>query len=179
MRMLEQLFVNICIFISFIYFAGIVTKKREKLVFNFSLTMGIFFGVLGLALMYFTIPLSHDTIADLRHLAPVTAAVYIGWIPSLIAALIIALGRILMYGVTPSSIVAGIGMIAIGITCSLCTRLPLSNLFKLQIMNLVSLAIIFSALLKNLGFSLTLSIFPYHLRTPFLVVLLHLLLLNR
>ena len=163
--MLEQLFVNICIFISFIYFAGIVTKKREKLVFNFSLTMGIFFGVLGLALMYFTIPLSHDTIADLRHLAPVAAAVYIGWIPSLISALIITLGRILMYGVTPSSIVAGIGMIGIGITCSLFTRLPLSNLFKLQLMNLVSLTIIFIALLKNLGFSLTLSIFPYHFLT--------------
>ncbi|WP_064092950.1 diguanylate cyclase [Rossellomorea aquimaris] len=166
--MLEHLFVNVCIIISFLYFTGMILKKTESLHFRLLLLMGLFFGILGLALMYFTIPLNNNTIVDLRHLAAVTPAVYFGWVPALISAIIITIGRIVMYGVSTSSVVAGIGMIGIGLICSLFTRIPLKNLHKLQVMNIASLLIIFIALFINLGLPLTFQIFPFHFITSLL-----------
>lgn len=167
--LLEILFVNLCIIISFLYFAGIVMRSPQRSSFTSLLFMGIFFGILGLALMHFTIPLKHNTIMDLRHLATVTAAVYLGWIPALLSAVVITAGRILMFGMTPQAFVAGIGMILIGLFCSLLARLPMKNLYKLQILNLISLMIIFLALSRNIGLPETLKVFPYHFLTSIAV----------
>lgn len=167
--MLEPLFINICVFISFLYFAGIVMRNPRRSPIPSSLLMGIFFGVLGLALMNFTIPLTHNSIIDLRHLATVTAAVYIGWIPALLSAILITAGRIFMFGVSPQAIVAGVGMLSIGVVCSMMSRLPFRNLSKLQMMNIVSLIVIFFALVKNIGISDTLRVYPYHSLTSILV----------
>ncbi|MCA1065073.1 diguanylate cyclase [Rossellomorea sp. AcN35-11] len=163
--MFELMFVNICVFISFLYFAGILMRNRIKTTPYLSILIGIFFGILGLALMNFTIPLSNHSMIDLRHLATVTAAVYFGWGPALLSATIIAAGRILMFGLTPQAFVAGSGMLIIGVSCGLMTRLASQNLRKLQTMNTISLAIIFIALLINVGFEQTLAIIPYHFFT--------------
>ena len=160
--MLEPLFINVCVFISFIYCAGLIIRNHRKFPIPLSLLMGMFCGILGLALMNFSIPLNHHTIVDLRHLATVTAAVYIGWLPALISAIIITAGRIFMFGVSSQAIVASVGMLSIGILSSLIVRLPLQNLAKLQTMNIVSLVLIFFALLINMGFSETMNVIPYH-----------------
>ncbi|MFI8688214.1 GGDEF domain-containing protein [Rossellomorea sp. NPDC077527] len=167
--MFEHLFINLCVFISFLYFAGIVMRNPRKSPIPSPLLMGIFFGILGLALMNFTIPLNHNSIMDLRHLAIVTAAVYIGWIPALLSAFIITTGRILMFGISTQAVVAAIGMLSIGAICGFLSRLRIGNLNKLQSMNTVSLIIIFLALVKNIGISETLKVFPYHFFTSLVV----------
>ncbi|NMH69032.1 diguanylate cyclase [Bacillus sp. RO3] len=163
--MLELIFINVCIFISFLYFAGMILRNSRKWSLPLLFGMGVFTGVLGLVLMNFTIPLTNNTIVDLRHLATVTAAVYVGWLPALLSAIIITSGRILMFGLSSQAVVAGIGMVAIGIICSFMTRLPFRNLTKLQMMNIVSLFVIFFVLLRNVGFYDTLKVFPSHLLT--------------
>ena len=167
--MLEYLFINICILISFLYFAGIVLRNPRKFPMPMNVLIGAFSGVLGLALMYFAIPLDHHSIVDLRHLAIVTTAVYIGWIPALLSASIITVGRTIMFGVTQEAIVAAIGMLVIGITCSVLSFLPYRRLVKIQIMNLASLMIIFISLQINIGFLNTLKIIPFHTTTSILV----------
>ncbi|MCR8847724.1 diguanylate cyclase [Rossellomorea sp. SC111] len=167
--MLEQLFINICIFTSFLYFAGIVLRNSREIPIPMTLLIGIFSGVLGLILMNFTIPLNHNSIMDLRHLAIVTTAVYIGWIPALLSASIITIGRTIMFGVTHEAIVAALGMLVIGISCSLLSCLPSRRLVKIQIMNMFSLMIIFFSLQHNIGFPDTLKIIPYHAITSLLV----------
>jgi hypothetical protein len=65
---------------------------------------GLCFGVLGNILMAFSIQINSSTIADLRHLAIVIAATFGGYIPALIAAVFIAAGRILLFGINESSL---------------------------------------------------------------------------
>ncbi|BCB05566.1 GGDEF domain-containing protein [Bacillus sp. KH172YL63] len=163
--MLEPLFINVCIFITFLYFAGIIMRNHRKIPVPLSLLMGMFSGVLGLIIMNFSIPLNDNTIVDLRHLATVASAIYIGWIPALISAIIISAGRIIMFGVTPQAIVAGVGMLLIGILTSFMTKLSFQNLYRMQSMNIVSLIIIFFALWINVGLSVTMMIIPFHAAT--------------
>ncbi|WP_226676065.1 GGDEF domain-containing protein [Rossellomorea aquimaris] len=167
--MLEPLFINVCVFISFLYFAGIVMRNPQRSPIPSPLLMGVFFGVLGLVLMNFTIPLKHNSMMDLRHLAIITVAVYIGWVPALLSAFIITAGRLLMFGVSPEAVVAGTAMFSIGIFSGFMTRLRFGNLYKLQMMNIVSLLIVFFALIKNIGISETLKVFPYHFFTSLAV----------
>lgn len=103
---------------------------------------GLCFGVLGNILMAFSIQINSSTIADLRHLAIVIAATFGGYIPAFISAVLIAAGRILLFGMNESSLLGSIGAILTGIICGGISKLHCSRTFKAFQMNLIGLVIV-------------------------------------
>ncbi|MFL6557002.1 MAG: PAS domain S-box protein, partial [Bacillus sp. (in: firmicutes)] len=100
---------------------------------------GLCFGVLGNILMAFSIQINSSTIADLRHLAIVIAATFGGYIPALIAAVFIAAGRILLFGINESSLLGSIGALLTGILCGGISNINASRTLKAFLMNLIGL----------------------------------------
>ncbi|WP_244906760.1 sensor domain-containing diguanylate cyclase [Neobacillus soli] len=103
---------------------------------------GLFFGVLGNILMLFSIEINTGIIADLRHLAIVIAAAFGGFIPAIIASVIIAIGRVILFGFSHAAILPSIGALLIGLVCGAISPLRLSRTLKAFVMNLCALLIL-------------------------------------
>ncbi|MFE8695090.1 diguanylate cyclase domain-containing protein [Cytobacillus sp. FJAT-53684] len=151
--MLKDFVLNGTILISVFSIFGSLQKKHhfnQHSPFRIKFIWGILFGLLGVLLMFYSIKIDANTIADLRHLATVFAAAMGGMLPALISAFVISVGRILLFGVSQSSLVAAILMIVIGISCGLMSRMKLSFLHRSFWMNIVSLLIISSSFYINI-----------------------------
>ncbi len=152
--MINVLFVNICIIVTFLYFSGVLSKRYSIGISSISLPVqinsGILFGIYGIVLMLYTIPVGSNTYADLRHLFPVVIGTYIGPVPAIISAIIIGIGRMMLYGFTSSGIVACIGIIVVGFICAIISRYPWTRFFKIILMNVLSMFVIFISLMINI-----------------------------
>jgi diguanylate cyclase len=100
---------------------------------------GICYGVLGNILMVFSFQINSTTIADLRHLAIVVAAAFGGVVPAIIASIIIALGRITLFGITDTAFVAAISALLTGIVCGWFSKLNIQPTLKAFYMNIIGL----------------------------------------
>ncbi|MGD8192067.1 PAS domain S-box protein [Brevibacillus ginsengisoli] len=124
---------------------------------------GVSLGILGLILMTFSIHITNSTIADLRHIATVIAAVFGGMEAALISALIIALGRVVFFGWSQQAVVAAINMLLAGIFCGWLSTFRLADHQKAFWMNIVSLGCISIAFAINLhNWDLFVGILKYH-----------------
>lgn len=144
--MISTLFVNICIVVTCLYFSGMLSKNYVIGVsfptMKVKLTSGLLFGMYGVIVMNYSIPVAANTYVDLRHLFIVIIAVYMGGIPAVISSIVIGVGRILLYGLTSTSALSFMGFIIIGFVCTYIARMNRSRLFKLNLMNLLCLLII-------------------------------------
>ncbi|PQP84456.1 GGDEF domain-containing protein [Paenibacillus sp. PCH8] len=151
--MVSTFFINICVMITFMYVSGIITKFYSiRLPFpslRVQIIGGLLFGIYGTVLMNYSFPLNETTIVDLRHLAVVTAAVYLGGIASIIAGLVISILRIVMFGISSSAIDAGFVMTLIGLSGVYFAYASWSRLTKIITMNLLSISLIFIILMLN------------------------------
>lgn len=128
-------------------FSMMAVLFKDKPLHTFSplsskLYWGLCFGVLGNVLMSFSIQINSSTIADLRHLAIVIAATFGGYLPAFLAAVLIAAGRILLFGINESSLLGAIGAILTGILCGGISKINFSRTFKAFLMNIVGLFIV-------------------------------------
>ncbi len=84
--MTNILFTNFCILVTFLYASGLLSKRYVTGVTSPSTTVkinaGLLFGIYGIILMYYSFPIDPRFFADLRHLAIVVIATYLGWLPS-------------------------------------------------------------------------------------------------
>lgn len=103
---------------------------------------GICFGILGNVLMSFSIEVSPDIYADLRHLAIVIAAAFGGFIPAIISASLIAIGRFVLFGFSSTAFLPSIGALLTGITCGILSTLKVKRTVKAFIMNICGLIIV-------------------------------------
>ncbi|MCA1053982.1 diguanylate cyclase [Rossellomorea aquimaris] len=163
--MIKGFFVNICILVTFFYLIGSFSRKLSQRGWIRCVGLGSIFGGMGLVLMLFSIPLSHHTIADLRHLAFVASATYFGSVATLTATAIISLGRIIMFGYNQQALNASVTMLAAGVVCILISKGVRSTWWRVHFMNYASLGLISVALSLNLGFSRMTEVFPYHIMT--------------
>ncbi|KAA8784307.1 diguanylate cyclase [Paenibacillus sp. 4624] len=151
--MLSTFFVNLCVIISFLYLSGIIAKYYSiRLPFpslRVQLVGGFLFGLYGTVLMNYSFHINDSTIVDLRHLAVVTAAVYLGGLASVITGVIIAILRIVMFGITSAAIDAAFIMVLLGLAGVYFAYASWSRLTKIITMNLVGMALIFIVLLMN------------------------------
>ncbi|MGE7825292.1 GGDEF domain-containing protein [Paenibacillus sp. NPDC093718] len=152
--MTNILFTNFCIFVTFLYLSGLLSKKYVAGVvtpsINVKINAGLLFGIYGIILMYYSFPIDPRFFADLRHLAIVVIASYLGWLPSLIAGVLIALGRLLLFGMSASSAVAGAGMLLIGIICGMLSRLHWERLGKMLLMSVSSMLVLLCIMWMNI-----------------------------
>jgi len=143
--MLKDFVSNATLLIASFSIMGVLFKDKPLYFFSpFStkLYWGLCFGVLGNILMSYSIQVNSTIIADLRHLAIVIAAAFGGYIPALISAFLIALGRIILFGFSQGSILPSIGALLIGILCGGISKLNINRTSKAFMMNLIGLFII-------------------------------------
>ena len=153
MLVVKHVFVNLCVIISFLYLSGIIAKYYSiRLPFpspRVQVVGGFLFGLYGTVLMNYSFHINETTIVDLRHLAVVTAAVYLGGLASVITGIIIAILRIVMFGITSAAIDAAFIMILLGLAGVYFAYASWSRLTKIITMNLLGMTMIFVVLLMN------------------------------
>ncbi|PYE50804.1 diguanylate cyclase [Paenibacillus barcinonensis] len=171
--MLSTFFVNICVIITFMYLSGIIAKFYSiRLPFpslRVQMIGGLLFGLYGTVLMNYSFHINDSTIVDLRHLAIVTAAVYLGGLASVISGFIIAILRILMFGITSSAIDAAFIMILLGLSGVYFAYASWSRLSKIITMNLLGMSMIFVVLLMNTdSMSTLMRVYPIQMTIAFI-----------
>jgi diguanylate cyclase len=174
--MFRDLFINACVIISYIFLlsrfiSNPLSGRKVNMWFA-----GFLAGLLGLILMMFSITISPNVLVDLRHLAIIIPAVYLGVLPTVIAAMIIAMGRLAFFGVSVNSIEVAFVMLILGIGCALISRAArrLPVLQRMTVMTIFCMIMI-SLLLMDLlayDFSILPKIFSYHWLFSFLTMYL-------
>lgn len=107
--MLNSLFVNASILISFLYLGSrlfTVEKFKSKSDLNTKLLTGVIFGLTGCLLMFNAIILSNNMIMDFRIMALMISSLYCGPVSALITAIIMMAFRMLYYGINSASLTA-------------------------------------------------------------------------
>jgi diguanylate cyclase len=140
--MLKDFFSNATILIASFTVMGQIFKNMPLLPsssHSTKLYWGICYGILGNILMVFSFQINSTTIADLRHLAIVVAAAFGGLVPAIIASVLIALGRITLFGFTDTAFVAAISALLTGIVCGWFSKLNIPPTIKAFTMNLIGL----------------------------------------
>jgi diguanylate cyclase len=127
--MISDLFVNVTILISFT-FVWHQAFRNNRLTFQspiyIKIADGVISGLLGILLMHYSISVNDITILDLRHIPLILVAFYGGFIPTLLGASIIAIGRF-MIDVNYSSVVAFFMVFAMAIGAGCISKYVRSN----------------------------------------------------
>lgn len=170
--MLSTFFVNLCVMITFMYVSGIIAKfYRIRVPFpsmRVQMIGGLLFGIYGTVLMNYSFPLNETTIVDLRHLAIVTAAVYLGGLASVISGLVISILRIVIFGMSSAAIDAAFVMTIIGLSGVYFAYAPWSRLTKIITMNLLGMTLIFVILMLNTtSMNSLLKVYPLQMTISF------------
>lgn len=97
--MIRELFINVTILISSLFFYFQILKKdgtTRQSSFRRKLLLGVLTGLLGIILMEFGFLLDQGLLVDFRHIPVMLAAMYAGWLPAVIAAVLIADYRLIL-----------------------------------------------------------------------------------
>lgn len=131
--MVTQVFINMAFLISFISIGSQLLKRHEfdkppSLLFKW--IMGIIQGGFGIVLMYFSVKINSNVILDFRDITIVMSAMYCGPLSAIICGVIIAGYRIVIFGVSLSSIVSAVTVTAITFGCILIAKSRKTNFAK-------------------------------------------------
>lgn len=142
--MLKDLFVHVCIVITFLFIGGSIFRFFPYLyTFWQKLLFGTALGILGSLLMFFSIHLTPSVIMDYRHIAILISALYGGVISTIATVIIICFNRAVFFMGAPISIlVSSLMMIIIGIFSIFISKTNLSELKKWIYMYSFSLVIL-------------------------------------
>ncbi|WP_162462907.1 ATP-binding protein [Paenibacillus psychroresistens] len=129
--MIKDLITNIAIFSSIIFFYNSLVPidwaGNRKASAKRVLAQGIVMGILGNVLMFFSVHVNATTIVDYRQLAVICAALFGGIFSSLIASVLIGIGRVLIFGGFNSSSLIGVASI---LSTGLISGLIVSRIYK-------------------------------------------------
>lgn len=140
--MYRDLIINLALLISFLSISGQFFKdKPMNYSINTKLLGGIISGVLGSTLMFFAIQLTETTIMDLRNFAIIISSLYGGLISGLVAGVILAINRVLFFGISVSSITAVVTLILLPLICGLIAKMRISPLLKFIYMNVSNILV--------------------------------------
>ncbi|KJL03941.1 MULTISPECIES: LytS/YhcK type 5TM receptor domain-containing protein [Priestia] len=124
---MSQLLFNITLIISFMFAASIVREQiiyRVEGIKRYKMYCLISYGLLGSILMIYTIQIDSTMILDLRFLAVTIVCLYAGMVPAIIAACIIGIMRLLLFGITASGIIGAATIIVMALLSGWTVRLP-------------------------------------------------------
>ncbi|UOE93238.1 diguanylate cyclase [Alkalihalobacillus sp. LMS39] len=105
---IKEMVTNAAIIASFVFVIGYIYREKRISVrspMKMKLVIGISSGFLGYLLIFYGFQIQ-ETIIDMRYIAVMVAAYTTGLLPALLAGTIIGIGRLLVHGVTVSSITA-------------------------------------------------------------------------
>lgn len=138
--MYKDLFFNLMLIISVISIIGQVFKNKSLILNVYTkILFGAFGGIFGTILMLFSIPINEVTKIDLRYLVIVLLCLFIGKTTTIIAALIIAANRIIIFGVSVSSLTNLTAIALLLICCIVISSTNMSQFKKLVVMNIMNI----------------------------------------
>lgn len=115
--MLSNLFINTLLLVTFTFIIGHVLKDVPQKIVNSmygKLAFGLFGGFLGILQMFYSIEFREtNTLLDLRFFAVLIVSYLGGFIPTIIAGIIIGSYRILYFGLSMSSVVGAIQLVLV------------------------------------------------------------------
>ncbi|SCW60475.1 PAS domain S-box-containing protein/diguanylate cyclase (GGDEF) domain-containing protein [Paenibacillus tianmuensis] len=121
-----QLFIaNLALLTAFMFLSSRLLRNHERKPFlpaKFRFVIGGAHGFFGILLMFFSVRIDGTTILDFRQIAIIAAAHFGGIYASAVAGLIIATGRIAMFGVTPSSLTAATTAVLLGLISGILAK---------------------------------------------------------
>lgn len=152
--MLRELFVNLAIMLSLLFIGQQCVKNddinaaspiRKRMV------LGVMYGIIGTALVGFYVWKIELFYIDLRHIPVMLAALYSGWVPALIAALIIGMVEYLFIGFDSRVFLVFLQLIVTALVCGLFSKLrqPDGIKYGIMIMYVYIQNVIIFAILTN------------------------------
>ena len=140
-QVVNQLFINCTIIIASVTFANMLMRdkfynpsKRNSLI------NGFLSGVLGIVLMLYSVSITQEIILDFRFIPIVIVALYASFTSSVLAAFMIALFRVIYFGVNDASIVSAFVTMMIGIGCGFFGRLN-THILKKWVLSLILICV--------------------------------------
>lgn len=143
--MFKDFLFNATIIILYIFIVGQffkVKSKRKNNTYMLRVVFGAFLGTLGVILMYYSIRITEDVVADMRQIAIVLSAMYGGPVAAFVSASVISVGRLLLWGFSEHALIAALTMIVIGIVIGQLSKLRLQYWVKGFLLNVVSITMI-------------------------------------
>ncbi|MCR8631819.1 diguanylate cyclase [Paenibacillus radicis (ex Xue et al. 2023)] len=120
-----NLIANLALVTAFLFFSDRFLKHSEsnRVLSKYKLTVGAAHGLFGILLMFFSVPIDSNTFLDFRQIAIIAAAHFGGFYASLISGILIAAGRISLFGgVNVSSMTATTTVLIMGIGSGLISQ---------------------------------------------------------
>lgn len=154
--MFRDLFSNLSIVVSFLMLIGLFFKNNtfeNKQSLKNQIIFGFTFGVLGIVLMMYTIHMTDTVILDLRNISILCAGIIGGSIATMLAAVMIAIFRVLYFGLNHTSMVAVIVVLTTGVGVAYLCRVKISLRFKFICMFFLTMISYTMALIYLLKFS--------------------------
>lgn len=151
--MIENLVINLFAIVTFLFLTGVIDlRNRRGFLDDKRPYYGVLFGLLGIVLMYWSIPLDLGFIMDLRHIGIIIPFVYLGAMPGLIAAGMIVLTRLFVTGFSQGALVAAAAMtLFTAIVATLAPRLRMKNFHQSLVYNALAILLLAVSILTNLG----------------------------
>lgn len=174
--MFYDLFSNITIVIAFLFVMGQLFGKYPmdtKSPLKIRIILGFCFGGLGVSLMLYSINVTPTSLVDLRNIAIVTSAVIGGPVTVMIASVLIAVYRVIHFGVSDASVAGLLVALTMGAGCAFISTVKISRLYKFTYMFLYAIALstaAFTYLIRD--FYNLLSLFSYYIPISFFGVVL-------
>lgn len=116
--LIKDIFINITILVSFLFIAGQVFNRKlieKDSSMKVRAIIGLSFGFMGMVLMIFTINVTDLVLADLRNIAVICGGIFGGPVGVILSSTLIALFRVVYFGVSTASVTSAITSIIIGI----------------------------------------------------------------
>jgi len=135
--MIYSLIMNGCIVLSYLFVLHVFFQRREcdRSPLQGGFRIGATYGVLGGALMLFSIPVTEHVYLDLRHATIVLSAFYGGWIGGFLTAAMVSTARVLFFGWTEASLYSGAAMFLVALGCAALSSLRTRPAVRFQAMN--------------------------------------------
>ncbi|MFC0270658.1 GGDEF domain-containing protein [Metabacillus herbersteinensis] len=144
MNVFQGMFANIAIVIAFIFLGNQFVREKSlspRTDLKTKIALGLLLGILGLILMTYQVPITDVMFIDLRYLPIVIAAIYTGFLSSVLSSLCIAFGRLFMFGVSDTSIKSFVFLLLLGLLIGILSKMIQNQSFfrKWFLLNVISL----------------------------------------
>ena len=147
--MIKDLIINLSLLVSILsvsaqFFKNYPMNENKKTQF----VGGILMGFLGCTLMAFSVEMTSESIkVDLRHFAIIIASIYGGWLSLMTSAIIISIGRVVLYGIDINSITAIVIILTLSLLSYGLSKLDLDNMKNFFLLTMFNIIITDTAIL--------------------------------
>jgi len=147
--MFRGFFFFFCILITFITFAHHYYKDKrpsQNSLLFLKFFIGFSCGLLGILLLMFSVNVTETIIVDFRNIAVILSAVFGGLLSAVITAVMIALFRVLHFGITKAAITAVVSILILAFGTSLISIYNMNQKLKWVYMSTLNLLVSFISL---------------------------------